>query len=149
MTVRESGQRSQRLSVYGLVDEGGSILLVRASAMTEVTGRWFLPGGGVQHGEHPEAALRREVMEETGLTADVGPLLGVLSDVRTRSDRSLHHTVRLIYELTNLRGEIVHETSGSSDLARRVPFDEARRLPLAAYVREAATLAGIDLQPTK
>ncbi len=29
-------------------------------------GRWFLPGGGVQHGEHPIESLRREFEEESG-----------------------------------------------------------------------------------
>ena len=141
--------RSQRLGVYGLSVVDSTILLVRASMLTEVPGRWFLPGGGVLHGEHPRAALVREVEEETGLSATVGDLLGVLSDIRTRSDGTQHHTVRLIYSLDELRGDLRHEASGSSDLARRVTFDEARQLPIAIYVKKAAALVGIDLQSTK
>jgi ADP-ribose pyrophosphatase YjhB (NUDIX family) len=37
---------------------------------------WGLPGGFVERGEQPDAALRREIGEELGVAASVGPLLG-------------------------------------------------------------------------
>lgn len=37
---------------------------------------WGLPGGFVEHGEQPDVALRREIGEELGVTASIGPLLG-------------------------------------------------------------------------
>jgi ADP-ribose pyrophosphatase YjhB (NUDIX family) len=37
---------------------------------------WGLPGGFVEHGEQPDAALRREIGEELGVAASIGPLLG-------------------------------------------------------------------------
>jgi ADP-ribose pyrophosphatase YjhB (NUDIX family) len=140
------GNELQRLGAYGVHVNDGAILLVRASAVTEVQGRWFLPGGGVDHGEHPEEALVREIAEETGLTAVVGRQLGVLSDVRTRRDGDKVHSVRLIYAVASVSGSLIHETAGSSDMAAFIPLDQARTLPLAHYVRKAALLAGLDLR---
>jgi 8-oxo-dGTP diphosphatase len=42
----------------------GSLLLTRSSYRTD----WNLPGGGIERGEHPEAAARRELAEEIGVT---------------------------------------------------------------------------------
>ena len=89
----------QRLAAYALIaDSSGRMLLTRPD-QRRVNGRWVLPGGGVEHGEHPEQALVREVEEETGLGVTVGALRYVLSDITAvgRRHRRLHN-VRLVYE---------------------------------------------------
>ena len=49
----------QRIAAYGVcVDDEDRLLLARASPVLSLRGRWFLPGGGVQHGENPTRLAR-------------------------------------------------------------------------------------------
>ena len=52
-------------------DEGHVLLVKRAPAPGSEFIGWEFCGGGVEHGETPEAALAREYKEETGLKIDV------------------------------------------------------------------------------
>lgn len=79
-TAGELPVRRQRLSVRALVVHENRVLLARVTSRGDPgRGTWTLPGGGVDHGEHPEASLIREVYEETGLALRVGRLLDVYS----------------------------------------------------------------------
>ncbi|MGO8873245.1 MAG: NUDIX hydrolase [Acidimicrobiales bacterium] len=137
-----SGQRAerQRVGVYGICeDAAGRILLVRAASHLTVARQWFLPGGGIDHGEEPVGALQREFAEETGLTVEAGDLLGVHSDVFGLPDGASLHTIRIIYGIRSHRGTLRDEVGGSSDAAAWVPIAEAWDLPLHPYVRRALT----------
>jgi 8-oxo-dGTP diphosphatase len=50
--------------------DGGRLLAARRSAPPALAGRWELPGGKVEPGETPEAALVRELREELGVSAE-------------------------------------------------------------------------------
>lgn len=127
----------QRIAVYGVCRHDGRVLLARAAGYLTVAGRWFLPGGGLLHGEEPTEGLVREFEEETGLDVIPGPLLGVLSDLAELPDGSVLHTVRLIYEIASWRGEVRPETDGSTDAVAWVADDELAELPVMAYVTRA------------
>jgi 8-oxo-dGTP diphosphatase len=132
--------RRQRVAAYGLCrDADERVLLVRAAPTLTVAGQWFLPGGGLEHGEEPAAGLAREFAEETGLEVDVGALLDVLADTFTLPDGTSLHTVRIIYGIEAYRGTLRDEVHGSSDSARWVGPDEALGLPLRPYVRRVLT----------
>jgi ADP-ribose pyrophosphatase YjhB (NUDIX family) len=125
----------QRIAAYGIVrDDEDRILLARAAPLLTLRGRWFLPGGGVQHGESPPESLQREIAEESGLTIVPGPFLDVLSDVRTLPDGTSLHTVRLIYEVASWHGSLRPEVDGTTDAVAWFSLDEVRELPLARYV---------------
>ena len=69
------------LGVGAVVVEGSRVLLVRR-ANEPLKGEWSLPGGAVEVGETLEAAIMREVREETGIDVEVGPIVDVLDRVR-------------------------------------------------------------------
>lgn len=131
-------QRRQRVGAYGIAhDPGGRLLLVRAASYLTVAGMWFLPGGGLEHGETPQDALRREVHEETGLVVGGVSLLGVLSDTWPLPDGTLLHTVRLVYRIDDWSGTLRPEASGSSDRAAWFSRAELDSVELVRYVRDA------------
>ena len=65
------------VGVGAVVGFGDKVLLARRG-QPPGQGRWSLPGGTVELGETLHQAVAREVMEETGLAVQAGPLLEVL-----------------------------------------------------------------------
>jgi 8-oxo-dGTP diphosphatase len=127
-------QRRQRIAAYAeLRDDTGRVLLVRST--DEIGGKWFLPGGGIGFGESPQEALRREVLEETGLDVTDIALQTTLSDVYEWRGEQVH-SVRLIYKATVVdpTRTLQHEVGGSTVEAAWVDADTLAGLPLSRYV---------------
>ncbi|WP_405869604.1 (deoxy)nucleoside triphosphate pyrophosphohydrolase [Streptomyces sp. NBC_00005] len=62
---------TERIVVVGAaLFDAGRLLAARRSAPPELAGRWELPGGKVEQGEAPDAALVRELREELGVDAE-------------------------------------------------------------------------------
>jgi 8-oxo-dGTP diphosphatase len=61
----------------GIVIEGAKVLLSRRKQGTHLEGLWEFPGGKVEDGEDPRAALARELKEELGIDTEVGEIVDV------------------------------------------------------------------------
>jgi 8-oxo-dGTP pyrophosphatase MutT (NUDIX family) len=129
-----------RLGAYSIcLDDAGRILLARLSAIEVDVGAWTLPGGGVDFGEHPDAAAVRELYEETGLDGEIEEVAGVFSHVY-RSSRFARggdlHFIGIVYRMRVLGGDLRDEIDGSTDTsAWFAPEDLAgiRLVELAEY----------------
>lgn len=65
------GEVIRRIATVLLVDREGRLLLqLRGADAPAAPGKWSFPGGGIEPGEAPEEAARRELLEETGLLVD-------------------------------------------------------------------------------
>lgn len=58
-----------------LTDARGRVLLARRTEGRDLAGLWEFPGGKREPGEQPEATLARELEEELGIRAEIGPPL--------------------------------------------------------------------------
>lgn len=71
-----------KVAVIGFVTNGNQVLLIRR-AMEPGKGKWALPGGYMDAGEMPEAALQRELLEEVGLSIKISTLLAIFPMIVT------------------------------------------------------------------
>jgi 8-oxo-dGTP diphosphatase len=154
MSADQGPPRRQRIAAYAVLLRGAGedreVLLTRMSGRTRIKGLWTLPGGGIDHGEDPRDAVRREVYEETGLHVEPDRVLDVHSTHFTgeRADGLVedYHGVHLIFGGKLLPGSEhvephVVEVDGSTDLAEWVPLDEALDLDLLSAARHALGVA--------
>jgi mutator protein MutT len=80
------------IGVGAVVVDGGRVLLVRRGT-EPMRGHWTLPGGLVEVGEPLEAAVVREVREETGLTVEPLELIELLDRIHRQGERVRYHYV--------------------------------------------------------
>jgi 8-oxo-dGTP diphosphatase len=126
---------------YGILIDNDRVALVRSSNPRHVPPLWWLPGGGIDFGEAPEDTLIREFLEETGLVVDNPQLLGVTSDVRRRDNGDKIHTVRIIFSVGLVGGELHHEVHGTTDHAAWFDLSDLETMNVADYARAAITSA--------
>ncbi len=97
----------QKISVRALIKNNERILLVRrASGSPQYLGQFELPGGKVEFGEDPEAAVRREASEELGIEVGVIQLYRVVSWLDTVERDTQHIIVVYLVSLASSSAKI-------------------------------------------
>ena len=116
-----------------VIDQAGRVLLVKR-AQEPLKGRWSLPGGMVELGEALPEAVAREVLEETGLTVTVGPLVEVLDRIyRDPDGRVAYHYVLLDYLCRPVGGTLGAGTDAADAVC--APPDALDRFGIVATTR--------------
>jgi ADP-ribose pyrophosphatase YjhB (NUDIX family) len=132
------------LGVGAVIFREGSVLLIERG-QEPLKGWWTLPGGLVETGERLECAVRREILEETGLRVRPTAIVAVFERIMPDLEgRTRHHYVIVDYLCEVLGGELC----AASDVARAewVPAGEieARRIApgTPGVVRKALEMTG-------
>jgi 8-oxo-dGTP diphosphatase len=116
------------VAVGAVILDGGRVLLVQRG-QEPLKGEWSLPGGAVEIGETLEAAVVREVREETSLDVVVGPVVEVLDSIRRdAAGRAEYHYVIIDYRC-HVRDGTSAAAAHGTDAAdvRWVPIEELDR----------------------
>lgn len=136
-----------RVAAYAVVtDDDDRVLLARWTEGRRIA--WTMPGGGLEDGEDPEVAVRRELREETGFHIETTELLGIHSRVIPGSQR-IHkaevplHTLRIVYRGRVTGGELRFERNGSTDRAGWFTREQVAALQRVRLVDIALRMAGI------
>ena len=137
----------QRPGAYAVVVDGERVLLTELGR----SGRWTLPGGGIDLGEQPEVSLAREAHEETGLELHDVRLAGVSTARWTgrAPDRVVEdfQAVQLLYTAvapTDVEPRVV-EVGGSTSAVAWMRVDEIAGRPLTYVAMSGLALAGVEL----
>jgi 8-oxo-dGTP diphosphatase len=126
------------VGVGAIIIEQDRVLLVKRGH-PPLAGEWSIPGGVLEVGETLRQAAVREAMEETGLTVDVGELLGVYDRVlRDADERTRYHYVLIDFLCQKIAGELL--AAGDADEARWFTCGELAQLALAADTAEVIKL---------
>lgn len=127
MDAMASGREYPRAPLVGVgavVIRDGEVLLVKRK-YEPGKGLWSIPGGLVELGERLRDAVRREILEETGVEVEVGALLDVIDNiVRDEDGRVRFHYVLVDFLAKPLGGSA--RASGDAEETKWFKRDELR-----------------------
>lgn len=92
------------VAAHGLIEKDGAFLVTkRVGGDNYMPDHWDLPGGSIEVGETVEDGLRREILEETGLTVGIGSPIFVYT---TLSQLPSRQNVTILYRCRYRSGNV-------------------------------------------
>ncbi|SHN59755.1 NUDIX hydrolase [Erythrobacter sanguineus] len=132
--MRHSWRRWRKVPIAGvsiiITNLGGDVLLLRHSYGPDV---WGLPGGGINRGEEPEAAARREVREELGIELARLEPIGTLEEVLSGSPHTAHLFAAICNQHPRPDGREVVEARFFPSHSLPEPLGRTTRARIAAW----------------
>ncbi len=127
--IEEYGNKL-RIRVCGLCMENGQVLVANHHSLNKNGDFWGPPGGGMDFGKSARENLKREFLEETGLTIEVEKFLFVHEYLSPPL-----HAIELFFKVKRLSGELKTgfdpEMNKDEQIIRNVrfmPFEELLQL---------------------
>ena len=125
------------LTVGGIIFIDNKAVLIKRKHPPEA-GRWTIPGGRIRVGERIDDALKREILEETGIEIEVKRLVEVAEKVvRDDNDRIQYHYIILDYLCEFVSGKI--NASSDAEEVRTVNMEDIDELDLIDGTKEVIT----------
>jgi 8-oxo-dGTP diphosphatase len=125
------------VAAVALIDVDGRILLAQRPADKPMAGLWEFPGGKVEEGETPEAALIRELEEELGLDITESCLAPLIFASHAYDD---FHLLMPLYLCRVWRGQPIAKEGQALKWVRLEKFDDypmpPADVPLVAILRD-------------
>ena len=122
-----------------VLDERDRVLLVGQYRYTLDEWSWEIPEGGVTPSEAPLDGIRRELREETGVTAAEW-----LELARVHLSNSISDEAGIVYLATGLTHGAAEPDPTEQLEARWVPFDEALAMTLDGRITDAMSVVGLQ-----
>jgi ADP-ribose pyrophosphatase YjhB (NUDIX family) len=98
----QKGYATPKIDIRGAIIKNNKILLVQ-----EIEDKlWSLPGGWADIGESPSEAIKREILEETGLNVSVENIIGIYDANTDGRDLSLYHAYKIVFLCESITGEL-------------------------------------------
>jgi ADP-ribose pyrophosphatase YjhB (NUDIX family) len=127
------------VGVGAVIVQDGKVVLVKRR-YEPLAGQWSLPGGRLELGESLEAGLAREMLEETGLDVEVGPVVDVFDRILLDPERKVrYHYVLIDYLCRPIGGVLTHGSDvAAAELVDPGDLERYRLTPKATSVIEKA-----------
>jgi 8-oxo-dGTP diphosphatase len=136
----------ERFGCDGPLPECGVVLVKRR--FEPLAGQWSLPGGTLEVGETLAAGVAREVVEETGIAVEVGPVVDVLDRIMLDGDRRVRfHFVLVDYLCRPIGGRLQRGSDAAEAVIADVGALERYQLADQALrvIARAVTMARTDI----